>query len=209
MQECLRIRRETLGDEHAETKAARQNLAIICSLTSRFEEAETHRLEQLRLAREKFRDDDHQETLGAIRELRDHYVKGARHLLDNANPHEADIALAVELARKAVDVRSTPTAWSCLAETLYRQKDFAASRDAIEQACRLEGDKAAYHYPLRAMCLWQLGDKSAAHACYQEFVEWFQAETTPDEPRASARRLAQEMESLLGIADKERVVERP
>jgi len=89
------------------------------------------------------------------------------------NPAYRDPALAVELAKKAVEFN--PKAgnwWNTLGAAHYRAGDWQPALEAIGKSMELRKGGDAFDWFFLAMTHWQLGDHDEALRWYDQAVEW-------------------------------------
>ncbi len=110
-----------------------------------------------------------------------------------------DVAWAVEMARKAVELSPTvANFWGTLGVAEYRAGDFQQAVARIEKSRQLRNGGSSYDFFFLAMANWQLGDKDEARDWYSQGLQWMQKNQTQNE---ELRRFQTEAEELLKIAD--------
>src|SRR5262249_1007892 len=113
---------------------------------------------------------------------------------------EKDIALAVVLAREAVEeAPHLGGAWNTLGVVLYRAGDWQGCTEALHQSMKLTDSGNSYDFFFLAMARWQLGEKDEARQWYDKAVEWMDKNKPGDEELA---RFRAEAAQLLGIERK-------
>jgi tetratricopeptide (TPR) repeat protein len=125
------------------------------------------------------------------------------------DPKFRDARKAVELAKKAVELRSKETGpgsstfWNTLGAAHYRAGNWKEAVAALEKSIELRKSGDSYDWFFLAMAHWQLGQKDDALKCYKQAVEWMEKnkEAVANNPQGTEdlRRFRTEAEELLGI----------
>jgi tetratricopeptide (TPR) repeat protein len=120
-------------------------------------------------------------------------------LATSPEPGLRDAALAVRLAKKAVDARRELASYrNTLGVALYRNGDDKAAVAELEAATRLRaagGD--GFDWFFLAMAHWRLGDRDEARMWFDRAVEWTDEHKPHDD---ELRRFRAEAEALLAEA---------
>jgi serine/threonine-protein kinase len=130
----------------------------------------------------------------------------ARYMATSPDPKLLDAARAVELARKAVELRPKDAIfWNTLGTALYRAGDLKAAVSALEKSEALQPDKhLAFNGLFLAMARWQLGHKQEARTWYDKAVTWIEKNTPLDRNGPFDKevlRFRAEAAALLGVID--------
>jgi tetratricopeptide (TPR) repeat protein/serine/threonine protein kinase len=125
-------------------------------------------------------------------------------LANHADPKVRAPAKAVELAMKAVELApKTGSYWNTLGVAHYRAGDWNAALAALDKSMQLHTNPEAGDMYVKAMALWQLGDKEEARTWYDRATK-----SQDDNRQALAKnkagaeylkRLRAEAAELLGI----------
>jgi tetratricopeptide (TPR) repeat protein len=111
------------------------------------------------------------------------------------DPKLRDPPMAVELARKAVDLDpNRGDCWKTLGAALYRAGEWNAVMEALRKANRINENGANYF--LLAMAHWQEGDRDQARQWYDRAVQWMEKNKPGFE---ELRHIQAEATALLGI----------
>jgi tetratricopeptide (TPR) repeat protein len=114
-------------------------------------------------------------------------------------PQLRDPALAVELARKAIEKTPLARYWNTLGVALYRAGDWSGAIEALEKSEALDaGHYLAFDGLFLAMAHWQLGREPEARTWYDRSVAWMEKNRPPDR---ELDRFRAEAAALLGRAD--------
>jgi serine/threonine protein kinase len=100
---------------------------------------------------------------------------------------------AVELARKAVDLKSTPAHWNTLGVALYRAGEWNEAVKTLNRAIELRQGGNAIDWFFLAMANWQLGEKDQAREWYGRAVEWMEAHAKDNAELIRFRAEAEEL----------------
>jgi tetratricopeptide (TPR) repeat protein len=116
-------------------------------------------------------------------------------LATNPEPFMRDLALAVRLAKKAVDVHSQNADYrNTLGVAHYRNGDFKATIAELETAMNLRAGGNSFDWLFLAMAHWQLGDYEKARSYFNRAAQWMDKYDPPDE---ELRRFRAEAKTLL------------
>jgi serine/threonine protein kinase/tetratricopeptide (TPR) repeat protein len=112
-------------------------------------------------------------------------------------PAQRDPALAVELAKRAVDAdaRSGPN-HNALGVAYYRSGEYRQSIRELQESVEISQGGTSYDFFFLAMDHWQLGDKDQARSWFRKAVEWMDKHEPRDEDLLRFRAEAAE---LLGV----------
>jgi tetratricopeptide (TPR) repeat protein len=125
---------------------------------------------------------------------------GAWELATNPDPALRDGKLAVELAKKAVNLKkSNGIYWQTLAWAQYRAGDWKEAVAAMEKVKQLGSAGDSIEWFLLAMAHWQLGKKVEARKWYDQAVTWMDKNAPKNE---ELRRFRAEAEELMKIEPK-------
>src|SRR5262249_38587167 len=106
-------------------------------------------------------------------------------LATSPEPGLRDPALAVQLARKAVDARpDSRDYWNTLGVAQYRYGDEKAAVAALQKAGGLRAGGNSYDWLFLAMAHWRLGDRNEARTWFDRAVQ----EMDRDKPNDELRR---------------------
>ena len=123
------------------------------------------------------------------------------------DPAERDPVKAVELAQKAIDLKSDDANnLSTLGVAQYRVGNWQAAVEALEKADAMieEGDRE--HRMFLAMAHWQLGDKERARELYAQGAAWISEHRENSEKQIGFRAEAEELMKITE-EDRKRLVE--
>jgi WD40 repeat protein/Flp pilus assembly protein TadD len=119
-------------------------------------------------------------------------------LATGSEPQLRDPALAIALARKAVEAAPEKGAyWRTLGIAQYRAGDSKAALAALDRATPLGGADGAAEF-FRAMAHWQLGERDQARRSYEAGVR-LRVEATKSK-QEDLKRFRDEAAALLGVA---------
>jgi serine/threonine protein kinase/tetratricopeptide (TPR) repeat protein/WD40 repeat protein len=89
------------------------------------------------------------------------------------DPKERDVARAVELARRAVELQEqVGNVWNTLGVAHYRAGNWKAAVEALDRSRALRQGGDAFDFFFLAMAHWRLGHKEEARKWHQQAVEW-------------------------------------
>ena len=132
-----------------------------------------------------------------------HYDYLASFLANADVPAHRDPALAIELAKKAVELNArSNSAWQSLGWAHFRMRDWKASIDALEKSCALQQDPKggdAWQWFCLAMAHRELGQKEVARKWYDQAAVWMD-KNQPE--HQELRRFRAEAAALLDVSDK-------
>ncbi len=118
-------------------------------------------------------------------------------------PAHRDPALAVELAKKAVELNAgSNSTWQALGWAHFRMRDWKASIDAQEKSCALQQDPKggdSWQWFCLAMAHWELGQKEVARKWYDQAAAWMDRNQPEHQ---DLRRFRAEAAALLGLNHK-------
>jgi tetratricopeptide (TPR) repeat protein len=113
------------------------------------------------------------------------------------NPAHRDPAMAVELAKRAVELSpQSGGIWNTLGVARYRAGEWQAAVDALQKSMELRGGGDAFDWLFLAMAHQQLGNKDEAGKWYDKAVEWRDKNQPNNE---EFRRFRAEAEELLRV----------
>src|SRR5262249_30652542 len=119
-------------------------------------------------------------------------------LATNAEPKFRNPALAVELARKAVEEAPANADFrQTLGVAHYRTGDWKAAVAALQESVRLAKGGGCHDWLFLAMAHWQMGDKGEARKWYRRASEWVQAN---EAALAKDKTYAEELRRVLAEA---------
>ena len=108
-----------------------------------------------------------------------------------------DPALAVRLAKKAVDARMhEANYWNTLGVAHYRNGDDKAAISELETAMSLGAGGTSMDWFFLAMANWRLGDRDQAQSWFDRAVQWMDKHKPHDD---ELRRFRAEAEALLAV----------
>ena len=103
-------------------------------------------------------------------------------LATSADPKLRDPARAVELAKKAVELKPKEgSCWNTLGVAHYRAGDWGAAVAALEKSGELRQGGDSFDWFFLAMAHWQLGDNEQARNWYDQAVQWMEKNKPEDE----------------------------
>lgn len=89
------------------------------------------------------------------------------------NPTHREPALAVELAKRAVELNPKAGSWwNTLGTAYYRAGDWQTALEAFGKSMELRNGGDARDWLFLAMAHWQLGDRAEARKWYDQAVAW-------------------------------------
>lgn len=196
--EALKVQEEKLsqckgklGPDHPYTLSSMGELAATYSDRGRHAEALKLFEESLALVKARL-GADHSETVPAMSSL-------AFALAICPDPKLRDPKRAVELARKAADLKATDyETWRTLGIAYYRAGEFKASIEALDQSIALRNGGNSVEGFFLAMSHWQLGDQEQARKCYAQAVAWMDK---PNQKNKRRLELRAEAAQMLGVKD--------
>jgi tetratricopeptide (TPR) repeat protein len=114
------------------------------------------------------------------------------------DPSLRDPARAVELARKAVELRPLASSiWNTLGAALYRAGDWSAAIEALEKSDSLEPDRyLAINGFFLAMAHRRRGEEDQARRCYDKAAAWMEERQSQND---MLKRFRAEAAALMGI----------
>jgi tetratricopeptide (TPR) repeat protein len=122
----------------------------------------------------------------------------AWHLVADADPANLDGATAVELAKKAVELKpQSGAAMNTLGVARYRVGEFKQAVADLEKSTQLNKGRDSTDFFFLAMAHWQLGEAEQARKWYAQGVAWMDKKQRTDE---GLLRFRAEAEELLKIA---------
>ena len=90
-------------------------------------------------------------------------------------PAHRDPALAIELAKKAVELDPKSGQYhNTLGIAAYRAGDWKQAISVLEKSVSLSKAGDSYNWFFRAMAHWQLGHKEEARSWYDQAVQWME-----------------------------------
>src|SRR5262249_32155933 len=121
-------------------------------------------------------------------------------LATSPEPRLRDPALAVRLAKKAVDARiNDANFWNTLGVAHYRTGDHKAAVAELGMATSLRVDGESVDWFFLAMAHQRLGDRDKAQAYFDRAVQWMEKHMPHDD---ELRRFRAEAETLVAEARK-------
>jgi serine/threonine protein kinase/Tfp pilus assembly protein PilF len=116
-------------------------------------------------------------------------------LATDTNPANRDPALAIELAKLAVEREPKQGMWrNTLGAAQYRARDWKAAIEAMNKSIELRNGGDSFDWFFLAMAHWQLGEKENARKWYDQAVQWMDKNQPKNE---ELRRFRTEAEGLL------------
>jgi len=117
-------------------------------------------------------------------------------------PSDRDPALAVELAKRAIELNADRGDWNTLGVARYRAGDFKQALADLEKSARFGHGRTSFNYFFLAMVHHRLGNADAAGRYHAQAIQWMK-ENSPQHPELLQFRA--EAEGLLGPAVQPRV----
>jgi len=112
-----------------------------------------------------------------------------------------DAPVAIKISRELTgETPKNATYWNTLAVALYRNGDWQASVDAVEQATAKRQTKHGRDLFVLAMVRWQLKDTDGATQAYENGAKWLERELPHNH---DLRRMKREAAQLLGVEEEE------
>lgn len=110
------------------------------------------------------------------------------------NPAYREPALAVELAKKAVELNPQAGSWwNTLGAAHYRAGDWQPALEALGKSMELRKGGGAHDWFFLAMAHWQLGDRAEARKWYDQAVAWMDQNRPHDQQLRRFRAEAAEL----------------
>jgi tetratricopeptide (TPR) repeat protein len=124
----------------------------------------------------------------------------ARRLATDTNPKLLPPEIAVEFARKAVELASEDgKSWNTLGVAQLRAGNWKESINALQKSKDLSKGGDSFDWFFLAMAHWRQGDKDEARKWYNQGVQWMEKHQPRNE---ELRRFRAEAAGLLGIEKK-------
>jgi tetratricopeptide (TPR) repeat protein len=124
----------------------------------------------------------------------------ARGLATCADANVRDLAQAVALAKRAVELAPTKGAyWNTLGVAHYHAGERKSAIADLEKSVELRGGGDSHDWFFLAMALWQFGDKEKAREFYDRAVQWMDKNEPTNE---DLRRFRAEAAELLELKEK-------
>jgi tetratricopeptide (TPR) repeat protein len=120
-------------------------------------------------------------------------------LATDLNPANRDPALAIELAKLAVEREPKQGRWwNTLGAAQYRARDWKAAIEALNKSMELRNGGDSFDWFFLAMANWQLGEKEKARTWFDQAIQWMDKHQSQNE---ELRRFRGEAAELLRIKD--------